>query len=182
MLPHDGPPVDMSADFTCCVDHVGCRWTSSAAAPATCGAAMLVPSKTAKGERANSGSVEERIWPPGAATSGFRRCPNAVGPAEEKLVTIPLRPVARSAYARPTRIWIRPVVPIAERRAAPSMSAIMPPGISRMSGIGFASPKRLSTMTIPVAPACVARPALDANQHVPRETNAIEPLSELAGS
>ena len=97
VLPHAAPAVVMSADLTCWVDHVGCCWTSSAAAPVTCGVAMLVPSKTANGEPANSVSVDERICPPGAARSGFSRCPNAVGPAPEKLVTMPLRPVAMSS-------------------------------------------------------------------------------------
>ena len=61
VLPQAGPAVDISADLICCADHVGCRWTSSAAAPATCGVAMLVPSNTANGEPANSLSVDERI-------------------------------------------------------------------------------------------------------------------------
>src|SRR6478735_7994540 len=81
VLPQAGPALDINADFTCCGDHVGCFWTSSATAPETCGAAMLVPSNTANGEPAFSGSVDERIIPPGAATSGLRRWPNAVGPA-----------------------------------------------------------------------------------------------------
>ena len=182
VLPHAGPEVDISADLTCCVDHVGCCWTSSAAAPATCGAAMLVPSKTANGEPWNSVSVEDRICPPGAARSGFSRWPNAVGPAPEKLVTMPLRPVAMSSVPWPIRIWMRPAEPIAARRAAPSTSAIIPDGICSWIGSGFASPKRLSTRTMPIAPAARARPALDANEHVPRETSAIAPVSELAGS
>ena len=57
---------------------------------------MLVPSKTANGAPANSGSVEERICPPGAATSGFSLWPKSVGPADEKLVMMPLRPVSIS--------------------------------------------------------------------------------------
>ena len=97
VFPQAGPAVDISADLTWAVVHVGWRWTSRAAAPVTCGVAMLVPSKTANGEPANSGSVEERICPPGAATSGLSWCPNAVGPADEKLVTMPLRPVAMSS-------------------------------------------------------------------------------------
>src|SRR5262245_61631397 len=97
VLAHAGPAVDITADLTCSGVHVGWCWRSSATAPATCGAAMLVPSKTANGEPANSGNVEERIAPPGAATSGFSRWPNAVGPAEEKLVTTPLRLVAMSS-------------------------------------------------------------------------------------
>src|SRR6478609_1009360 len=101
VLPQALTALDISADLTCCGVHVGCRWTSSATAPATCGAAMLVPSNTANGEPAYSGSVDERIIPPGAATSGLSRWPNAVGPAEEKLVTTPPRLVAMSSYVRP---------------------------------------------------------------------------------
>ena len=59
---------------------------------------MLVPSKTANGPPA-LGSVAERIWPPGAPTSGFSRWPKAVRPAEEKLVTTPPRPVDEIARA-----------------------------------------------------------------------------------
>ena len=58
-----------------------------------CGVAMLVPSKTANGEPANSGSVEERTCAPGAEMSGFSRWPKSVGPADEKLVMMPERPV-----------------------------------------------------------------------------------------
>ena len=91
--PHAGCAEVISADFTCSGDQPGCCCSSSAAAPETCGAAMLVPSKTANGAPANSGSVEERICPPGAATSGFSLWSKLVGPPEEKLVMIPLRPV-----------------------------------------------------------------------------------------
>src|SRR3954451_22525114 len=101
VLPQAAPALDISADLTCCGDQAGCRWTSSATAPATWGAAMLVPSNTANGEPAYSGSVDERIIPPGAATSGLSWCPKAVGPADEKLVTTPPRFVAMSSYARP---------------------------------------------------------------------------------
>src|SRR5205823_10940904 len=100
--------VETSADFTCCADQPGCRCTSRAAAPTTCGVAMLVPSKTANGEPANSGSVDERICPPGAATSGLSRCPKSVGPADEKLVTIPLRPVLSSLNELAKRMGARP--------------------------------------------------------------------------
>ena len=69
---------------------------------------MLVPSNGAKGAPANSGSVEERISPPGAARSGFRRCPNAVGPAEEKLVTTPDLPFFVSSGSKLNRTLARP--------------------------------------------------------------------------
>ena len=105
--PQAGPAVDMSADLTCAGDQLGWRSRRSAAAPETCGAAMLVPSKTANGPP-EFGSVDERIAPPGAETSGLSACSYAVGPADEKLVTIPLRPVAMSSNERPTRIVVRP--------------------------------------------------------------------------
>ena len=90
-----GPPVETSADLICCGPHVRCSWMRSAAAPVTCGAAMLVPSKTANGgPPVNDGSVDERICPPGAATSGFSSSSKLVSPADEKSVTIPLRPVS----------------------------------------------------------------------------------------
>ena len=88
----------------------GWRWRSSAAEPAMCGVAMLVPSKTANGEPANSGSVEERICAPGAETSGFRRCAKSVGPADEKLVITPERPVWISSTSRPIVIFACPPV------------------------------------------------------------------------
>ena len=71
--PQAGPAVDMSADFTCSGDQLGWRWSRSAAAPATCGAAMLVPSNTANGPP-EFGSVDDRIAPPGADTSGLSAC------------------------------------------------------------------------------------------------------------
>jgi hypothetical protein len=61
VFPQAGPAVEISADLTSAGDHVGWCCTNSAAAPVTCGVAMLVPSKTANGPPANSGSVELRI-------------------------------------------------------------------------------------------------------------------------
>src|SRR6185437_6208142 len=63
--PHAGPAVETSADLTCCGVHAGWSWSRSAAAPATWGADMLVPSKTANGDPpVNSGNVDDRICPP----------------------------------------------------------------------------------------------------------------------
>ena len=45
-------------------------------------------------------------------------------------------------------------------------------------GNGFASPGRLSTMTIPIAPASRTRAAFESNVQLPRQTSAIAPLSE----
>ena len=53
---------------------------------------MLVPSKTANWDGSSDSSREERMSPPGAATSGLSPWPKAVGPAEKK-VTTPLRSV-----------------------------------------------------------------------------------------
>ena len=103
-----GPAVETSADFTSCGVHEGCSSSRSAAAAATCGVAIEVPSKTAKRDLLVFGRVEERICPPGALTSGFRSWPNAVGPADEKLVITPLRPVSSSSGLSPTRMVVRP--------------------------------------------------------------------------
>ena len=71
---------------------------------------MLVPSKTANGPP-KAGMVEDRIAPPGAPTSGFRVCPKAVGPPDEKLVTTPLRPLSCCSDSRPMRAGARPLRP-----------------------------------------------------------------------
>ena len=110
LSPHAAPAVETSADFTWKGVQLGCRWSSSAAAPATCGAAMLVPAKAANGPPA-SADVEERISAPGAPTSGLSRWPKAVRPAELKLVTTPLLPVTISSTPWPIRIGARPARP-----------------------------------------------------------------------
>src|SRR5262245_33051891 len=99
-----GPAVDISADFICGAVQVGWRWVRSAATPATCGAEKLVPSRTAYASRsdwppANSGSVDERIWAPGAVTSGLRACPNGVSPDDVKLVGTPAHVVGTSVMS-----------------------------------------------------------------------------------
>ncbi len=58
----------------------------------------------------------------------------------------------------------------------------MPDGIGIWSGIPFASLERLSTITIPTAPASWARKALVMIAQRPRETSAIAPASEPRGS
>ena len=179
-LPQAGPAVDTSADLTCCGVHAGWSWRSSAAAPATCGAAMLVPSKTANGEPpVNSGKVDERICPPGAETSGLSRCSNAVGPPEEKLVMTPLRPVSTRSIAFPiVTSAAPPCVARYARSCAPSRSVIIPAGSGSSIGIASGPPERLSTMTSPVAPAAAARTAFEMNVQCPRETSATSPFSE----
>ena len=85
--PQAGPAVDISADFTCSGVQPGCCCSSSAAAPATCGVAMLVPSKTANVEPVELAAASRRgSAPPGAETSGFSWWSKSVGPADEKLV------------------------------------------------------------------------------------------------
>ena len=156
--PQAGPAVDISADLTCGALQAGCRWRSRAAAPETCGAAMLVPSKTANGSPIVSRSVDERMEPPGAERSGLRSWPNGVRPAEEKLIGVPPRPVSISSGSRPMRTVARPPVAVsAARRRAPSASAIIPAGIGGWIGTPVASPGRLSTYTMPSAPAAFAR-------------------------
>ena len=179
---HAVPAVETSADLTARGCQPGCRSSSSAAAPATCGAAMLVPSNTANGPP-KAGIVDERIAPPGAPRSGLRTCPKAVGPPEEKLVTTPPRPWSCWSGARPSRAAPRPLVgPSSARICAPSASAIIAVGIGSGIGIGLASLARLSTSTIPTAPAAAARSALVTIAQCPRETSAIEPVSEPRGS
>src|SRR5690242_15845435 len=98
----------MSADFTCQADHVGCCWSSRAAAPATCGVAIDVPANTENVDPVVAGGVEESTSSPGAAMSGFRKWPKSVGPADEKLVITPLRLVGISRMSVDTRIETRP--------------------------------------------------------------------------
>ena len=77
-----GWPVWTSADLICCTDQDGCRWCRSAAAPATWGAAMLVPLKLAQSPSRRG--TEESTSTPGAVTSGFIRRESGVGPLDEK--------------------------------------------------------------------------------------------------
>src|SRR4051812_10727163 len=84
MLPaaSTGDPVCTSADLICSTVQVGWRWRRSAAAPATCGEAMLVPLNPA--HVPSRAGTEDRISTPGAATSGLSWSDTGVGPAEEK--------------------------------------------------------------------------------------------------
>src|SRR5262249_51420067 len=100
---HAGCAEVISADFTCSGDQAGCCCSRSAAAPETCGADMLVPSRTMKLSPAACFTLEERMFSPGAATSGFSLWSKFVGPPEEQLVISPLRPVAIS-FGRPTAV------------------------------------------------------------------------------
>ena len=70
-----------SADFSCAGVQAGWRWSRRAAAPATCGEAMLVPLKD--DQVPSRAGTDERISTPGALTSGFSRSDTGVGPADE---------------------------------------------------------------------------------------------------
>jgi hypothetical protein len=74
------------ADLICAGDHVGWSWLSSAAAPAMCGVAMLVPWKNAKhgGEAQEELVTEESTLTPGAVASGLIWNVKGVGPRLEK--------------------------------------------------------------------------------------------------
>src|SRR4051812_23602872 len=87
-------PVSVREAFTCATVHVGWRSRSRAAAPAMWGAAMLVPLRTP-----NDPGRDERIWTPGAATSGFIASEIGVGPADEKSATTPFELTAATVIA-----------------------------------------------------------------------------------
>src|SRR5581483_2888131 len=152
------------------------------AAPATCGVAIEVPAKTENVEPVVAGGVDERTSSPGAATSGFRNQPKSVGPADEKLVITPERPVWISWMSLETRICAWP--PFAARyarRVAPSRSEIIPAGTGRRRGMPFASPKRLSTRIRPIAPPSAARWPFEKNVHLPRRATRIFPFTASLG-
>ena len=90
-----GSPVCISADLTCATVHVGCRCLRSAAAPATCGEAMLVPLNAA--QVPSRAGTDETTLTPGAVTSGLSWSEYGVGPIDEK-------------PARMSGAWPRPVV------------------------------------------------------------------------
>ena len=74
-----GTAVETSADLTSSTVHEGWLWRRSAAAPATSGVAMLVPSHASHW----SGGTEETTLTPGAVTSGLGRREIGDGPADE---------------------------------------------------------------------------------------------------
>ena len=75
----ESTPDCTSADLSCATVHAGWRWRRSAAAPATCGAAMLVPESSAQPPP----ETDESTSTPGAATSGLSRSEIVVGPTDE---------------------------------------------------------------------------------------------------
>jgi hypothetical protein len=64
--------VVISADFTCAGDQSGWRSRSSAAAPATCGVAMLVPDCGPK--PVNGAGKSPTLWPEETMSTPGRRC------------------------------------------------------------------------------------------------------------
>ena len=92
-----GVPVRTSADFTCAGVQSGWRWRRSAAAPATCGAAMLVPLNDV--QVPSRGGTEDVMSTPGALTSGFSSSEIGVGPPLEKSATTSLLLTAAAAIA-----------------------------------------------------------------------------------
>src|SRR5262245_59499174 len=171
----------MSADFICFGVQLGWRWRSRAAAPEMCGAEKLVPSRTANGSPANSGSVDEMTCEPGAVMSGLSACPNGVRPPAEKLDGTPAQVVSTSSWSRLKRTLTAPPDPaMACRRRAPSRSEIEPP--SRPEKIANdGSPPRLSATTMPTAPASRALAAFASYWQPPRETRAIAPRNDAPG-
>ena len=95
-------PVSASADFTCAGVQDGCRWMSSATAPATCGAAMLVPDSVVYW----APGAAERTLTPGALTSGFSCSESGVGPLEENEAMTSAGPM-RDEVTAPTVIASR---------------------------------------------------------------------------
>ena len=133
--------------------------------------------------RRRSPSVDERIWPPGAPTSGFSWWPKAVSPPEEKLVTMPLRPVTSSCGSgrsgSPSGLRVPP-----GRSAAPSRRRRRSsrPGRRAATGMPFASPAGCRRRRCRSRRRRCTRAAFSANVQTPRETSAIAPVSEPAGS
>ena len=121
---------------------------------------------------------------PGAETSGFRSWPNAVGPADEKLVITPLRPVSSSSGARPTRICRPAAVRRRGRRAAVRRRGSRSSRRERPGRPAARSPRprgcrrRRSRSRRRPSPA----PPSPASGQRPRSTSAIAPASEPAGS
>src|SRR3954451_17808 len=93
----------------------------TAAAPATCGAAIEVPLITLWPPNCCTGHVE-RMSPPGALKSGFRPS-SAVGPHELKLE---IRPPVDCGRYLPSAVHVTDVGPAAIRplRVAPSAARI----------------------------------------------------------
>jgi hypothetical protein len=96
-LPWTASPVETSADLTWATVQPGWRWSSTAAPPATCGAAMLVPSRNC--HVPSCAGTDERMLTPGAVTSGLSSSETGDGPPDEKGAITPPLVAAATAIA-----------------------------------------------------------------------------------
>jgi hypothetical protein len=96
-LPKTAFPVETSADCTWATVQPGWRCRNTAAAPATCGEAMLVPSR--KRHVPSRRGTEERIPTPGAVTSGFSFSEKGAGPPDENGAITPVLLAAATLIA-----------------------------------------------------------------------------------
>ncbi len=113
--------------------------------------------------------------------SGLSALPKGVSPDEVKLVGTPAQVVGTSVIWRVKRtVTAPPLVAAAARSRAPSRSEMTPPAIEKIPNVG--SPGRFSAITIPVAPAALARAAFASYGQPPRLTRAIAPRRDPAGS
>ena len=139
------------------------------------------PRRSMNGSPPYSGSVEERMFAPGAVTSGLSAWPNGVSPPAEKLVGTPGQVVGTSSRSLVNRTVTAPAVPApAARSLAPSRSEIVPPAPWKIENPG--SPAADSATTMPIAPAARARSTFAWYWQPPRLTSAIAPCSDPAGS
>ena len=134
-------PVLASADFTCAGVHAGWRWRRSATAPATCGAAMLVPDSATK---LRPGAAET-IATPGALTSGFSCSESGVGPLDENEATTFGAPV-RLVETAPTVI-ASGVEPGDETEPRPKSSKSFPAATTGTTPARAAAPRASATMS-----------------------------------
>ena len=74
--------MDVNAVLMSIDDQSGCNWLNKAAAPATCGLAILVPVIMLKFSPPSSGEKADKISVPGAARSGLRIFSLPFGPRE----------------------------------------------------------------------------------------------------
>src|SRR4029453_540388 len=93
-----GRAVDARADFVCATVQVGWRWPSKAAAPATGGAAMLLPQKPP--HYPPRAGTDAKMPARGAVTSGVRRSETGVGRDDENPASRPATDEAATAIAR----------------------------------------------------------------------------------
>jgi hypothetical protein len=140
-----GSPVDSSADLISCTVHVGWRCFRSAAAPATCGVAMLVPLQSCA-DQVFRGSDESRSTP-GAVTSGFMSSETGDGPDDEKLAISSAGPLSPSVDAATVIAFgALPGDPIEPR---PASLKSLPAAMTGTTPASAASSIALTTMSRP---------------------------------